>query len=396
MGYRFMIQLDDPNSRLSLDCIEAPGSFLWWYLEITNVDGDGIVLIWAYGLPFLPGLAADARAGAPAAGRARPSLNVVTYSRGVPASYILHEYEPDDVAWDGQGHWRFGASEIRSVDAGPERSVDANLEIPIPGGDVLRARIRAAGPRPLAAVGPLPALLSTGSPHGWTPLVIGAVGTAHVAIPGQGFRFVVSGAAYHDRNRSTRPLHELGFRRWLWAHERRGTAERIAYALWPRDSKAPLGFGIEAAPGEPLKVTALEPTFVGRRTLPFGMRSWDSVTFRVPGADHADEPFLDFPLTHCVDQGPFYLRYLRARGGVGSLEVIDPDRVDLARHRPLVEMRVTRAGQRPSIWAPLFQGALDGRPSRLLRYWKSLLATPPGPVLRPDFQRRRSRPVEPR
>ena len=34
--------------------IKASGSFSWWYLDIIGENGSGAVVIWGYGLPFLP------------------------------------------------------------------------------------------------------------------------------------------------------------------------------------------------------------------------------------------------------------------------------------------------------------------------------------------------------
>jgi hypothetical protein len=52
---------------------------------------------------------------------------------------------------------------------------------------------------------------------------------------------------------------------------------------------------------------------------------------------------------------------------LGSAEVIDPSRIDLDRHRPLVRMRVATDLQRNSIWLPLFQGSRHGRVARLFQ-----------------------------
>ena len=72
-----------------------------------------------------------------------------------------------------------------------------------------------------------------------------------------------------------------------------------------------------------------------------------------------------------LDNGPFYQRYL-LRGrcgddeGFGVGENLVPDRVDTDLLRPLVRMRVHRAGGPNSMWLPLFSGDSAGRWSRLL------------------------------
>ena len=77
-------------------------------------------------------------------------------------------------------------------------------------------------------------------------------------------------------------------------------------------------------------------------------------------------------MQHVVDSGPFYMRYLtRARAGdgeaTGVAELIRPDRIDLARHRPFVRMRVQQPSSN-SAWLPLFSGPKQGRIRRLFDY----------------------------
>ena len=72
-----------------------------------------------------------------------------------------------------------------------------------------------------------------------------------------------------------------------------------------------------------------------------------------------------------LDNGPFYQRYLLrgrcgADEGFGVGENLVPDRVDTDLLRPLVRMRVHRAGGPNSMWLPLFSGDSAGRWSRLL------------------------------
>ena len=33
--------------------LDTPG-FAWWYLDVVDAEGTGLVLIWSFGLPFLP------------------------------------------------------------------------------------------------------------------------------------------------------------------------------------------------------------------------------------------------------------------------------------------------------------------------------------------------------
>ncbi|MEC9399932.1 MAG: hypothetical protein VX475_20045, partial [Myxococcota bacterium] len=87
------------------------------------------------------------------------------------------------------------------------------------------------------------------------------------------------------------------------------------------------------------------------------------------------KPWLSVTPQCTLDNGPFYMRFFldastpdgqRARG-IG--EACTPSRVDLARHRPLVKMRVQQTSDEDnSMWLPLFTGPRRGRVERLLKY----------------------------
>ena len=50
-----MLQLDDPHRPADRDLLASPGGFAWWYVDALDEQGNGIVCIWSWGLPFLPG-----------------------------------------------------------------------------------------------------------------------------------------------------------------------------------------------------------------------------------------------------------------------------------------------------------------------------------------------------
>lgn len=366
-----MIRLDELAPADLAATAVAPGAFLWWYLELSNEQHDGVVLIWSFGLPFLPGLADAARRGAPTPAAARPSLNVVTYAGGRERCYALHEFAPEEVWWDGDGAWRFGQTRIESRVSGQRRSVEVHLDLTLANGTRVVGSVSAHGAVPASPEGALPSGFDPRTPHRWTPLFAGGVGEASVGVAGEAPR-QLRGAAYHDRNRSSRALHDLGFERWLWAHERHGDEDRVVYRFHPRGGAAPQAFGVRVSPGV-TQVVPVDVVLERPRRHPYGMRTGTHLRVTHEGA-----PWLDAPLDHCVDGGPFYLRYLSRRG---SVELIEPDRIDLPWQRPLVEMRVSQAGRRPSLWAPLFQGALDDRPRRLGWHWRQEAARTLGALL---------------
>lgn len=374
-----MLSLDDARTSLDPALLDRPGGFAWWYAELSDPERDrALVCIWSFGLPFLPGYMGASRRGPGVSPRARPSLNLALYERGQLRHYLLHEFAPSDAEWSVEGateRWRFGNTRIVSEQHEGRRRVRFGFDVPV----------EAAGGRWTGSMeleGIVPRIASevpaewTRSPHRWTPLVASARGEAELSLAPAiaktgGDAFSLNGNAYHDRNGAPATLEELGIREWIWTHGVFAGEERIAYVLTSQADPRPRAIGFRLEADGALHVDEL--TFAGppsRRTL-WGMpgrerlelgtrdqRQWMSVALRPP-----------------VDDGPFYLRYLGVAEhpngvqGESSLEVIVPARIDLDRHRPLVQMRVASDQRRSSIWLPLFQGDLQLAPVQLARGW---------------------------
>ncbi len=342
--------------------LTAPGGFAWYYLDILTPDGDGLVLIWAYGLPFLPGYAAASRRGRGERPLARPSLNLATYRRGRPDLYLLQEL-PEEPAAPGTGPLMMGGSSLRTGNRNGERSVEVRIDTGIPGTrERLRGTVRLSGPAiRMDAGNDMP------SAHLWSPLSAPAEAEAELTL---GARTVarLRGRGYHDCNASTLPLDSLGIDRWSWGRVPLSDREMVYYLLWPEGGEAPecLGYvfrsdgAVEAVPE--VTVEAGRP----RRT-PGGLRFPESLSMRSEG-----RPWLEIAHRRPAEWGPFYLRMMTdarcASGerGLGWAEWCRPERVDLARHRPLVRMRVHRTRGRNSIWLPLFTGPRKGRVRRFV------------------------------
>ncbi|MCA9492057.1 MAG: hypothetical protein KC621_19125, partial [Myxococcales bacterium] len=79
---------------------EAKGGFTWWYADLVDARGDGLVVIVALGLPFLPGYASAAREGRAPAAVERPSVCVAHVQGGRLAFWALHETDPARVVWE--------------------------------------------------------------------------------------------------------------------------------------------------------------------------------------------------------------------------------------------------------------------------------------------------------
>ncbi len=360
-----MIEIGSADERIGAEALEAPGGFLWWYLDLVAPGGDGIVLIWSYGLPFLPGYASACRRGSPQRPLDRPAVNVAVYRRGAPVFYLLQEAEA--AAVEGEQTWeqRIGGCRfLRRVDDGRVR-VDADLDLAVPGtGERLTGRVRVEG----AARAPS-SPSAPGAPHVWTPLTGPA--EAEAALDFGGASLVhLRGRAYHDRNLGRVPLHALGIDRWTWGRAPLAGREAIWYLLHPEgEDGAPLALGLEVGEDGGTRTFPLEVEEGGWRRSWAGPRWPERLRLRADG-----RPWVDVRHRAPADVGPFYLRLpaeaTTADGerALGWGETCHPARVDLPLHRPFVRMRVHRPGRRNSAWLPLFTGTVEGRAGRLLRH----------------------------
>lgn len=371
-----MIRIGSADREMDARFLRAPGGFAWWYVDLLTPDGDGLVLIWSYGLPFLPGYASRARLGRPELPTARPSVNVVVYRRGRPSFYLLQEYADPDGAGALPGAspgstilppvLRIGDSEFRSWREDGRQRVEATLDCAVPGSSQrLTGTVRVDG----VARRPDGDAEEADAPHVWTPLTGPATGTATLDWGDQSVARL-RGRAYHDRNGGAVPLHDLGIRHWIWGRFPLRDRELICYLLWPehaRGSPRVLGLTIDAA-GRTEAVGDLRAELGPERRGFAGLR-WPE-RFRLL---RGDALWAEVRHAVVVDQGPFYLRFQsEARTGDGERalgwgELCRPDAVDRARHRPLVRMRVHRPAARNSLWLPLFTGPRSGRAGRLLR-----------------------------
>jgi len=355
-----------PTSPESLD---AHGGFAWWYLDLVDDSGRGLVLIWSFGLPFLPGYAHAARAGAAPRARDRPSLTLSVYEGGRQVFYDFQEHRPDTVVWDPIHHtWDFDGTRIQwshSAD-GTRRTVEITLDRAIPGvDDRLTGRIYVSGrlcrdTTPEATSPPHPG-------HAWSPMLLACEGTA--TLQAGDFSFAMVGRAYHDRNAATVPLHALGIGRWWWGRVSFSDRDFVWYRLQP-DAGGParhmtLMVRSDGTLTEHPASIHLGADVPGR----YGLSSPGTVSF----PDSSGRPVVA-ALLHCVDDGPFYQRHL-VRGvwngevGHGFAEYVVPGQVDRSLHRPFVRMRVFDTDGPNSLFLPLFTGARSGRFGRLPRWW---------------------------
>lgn len=389
MNAHNLIAVSHPSKVLDRALLQAPGGFLWWYLDLIDERGDGLVMIWSWGLPFLPGLASAARAKRPIAPADRPSLNICVYRAGKLDAYLLQEYAPEDAAWtseDEQGltTWRFGQTTIERQRDSAQVRLDVHLDCAMPGAqERLTGHVRVQG---VARTQTALSMADVDSTHDWSPLLGPARGELALRC-GHDWSLQVEGRAYHDRNGADRPLHALGFERWCWGRIPFEDHERIFYILWPRGGGQPtaLGMTIDAQGQSALTEGLSFHVLSSRRSLAGGLRN--DTRFQLLDQGRL---WLDLEQQHLIDEGPFYLRaMLRAQAighkpTLGFGEYCEPDQVDRVIHRPLVKMRIHHApsaaqahpsGDANSLWVPLFTGPQQGRAQRLLKHALQQLTT---------------------
>lgn len=339
-----------PPGRADPRLLDTPGAFVWWYFDLVDGNGDGLVLIASWGLPFLPGLLDAARRGRPEAPRGWPALSLAVYRGGSCSFYLLDVPERAGWAQDGDREvLTLGASTVSIGYADGALDVVADVDAEGAGQRITgRIRVRGASPpwsEPADAV------------HGWSVLTACALGEAELTTGGSTMR--LAGRAYVDRNAGTRPIDALGMSAWTWARVALPDREVV---VWDVDGDAPgqqriaLTVGADGARSvsEPVLHRAGWRGLGAPRTLAVG-----DVTLTL-GRPYEWSPFYArFPVTATDGRG---------RTGRGFAERCVPGRIDAGWMRPLVSMVVQRPAAR-SRWLPLFAGPREGRVRRLLRSW---------------------------
>lgn len=361
-----MIGMDEPVLTVPKSVLDAPGGFAWWYAEVMSDTGDGCVLIWSFGLPFLPDWESKVRQGHGERPRRRPSLNVAVYRGGSPIGYVLHEFCPEDVAWNGAGEWRFGDSELALRETEHGRELKVSLDCPVvSSGGRFKGTLTALGRAPFWA-GERPV---SDCAHRWVPMMTSGRGRVSLLLD-DGSELVAEGHAYHDRNWSTKSLGQLDISEWRWGHLASSGTERVMYRLTSTGDVETLCFGVEMGQDGALRYAeGLNSVDEGVAKTTWGIRcpqQWRG--------ENEVGAFMDLTFEHLVDDGPFYVRGVTSGAvdgepALGSAEIIRVGHIDLARHRALVRMRVASDQRRNSMWLSLFEGSHKNPLGRLVRSW---------------------------
>lgn len=362
-----MMSLADPlATQIPSDVLEAPGGFAWWYVDAVNNHGDGIVLIWSFGLPFLPGYLNANRNNQIQTATQRPSLNIAIYSAGRPSFYLLQEYAQEEASMDQKGNFKFGDTYIRRVS---NREIIFDISCPIPSYNYLIEGTLKLSGSPVNL--PPNRSVDHSLNHRWTP-VFGPSKIKGRLSAGPKYTYTVDTLAYHDRNEGALRLDQLGIAHWSWGRLVTPQQTTIWYICFPHRGE-PQAWGINILPDgachiqDDLNVTLTQP-YTGI----FGLKTWGQVSLQTSKRSS----WLTTKTLKKLDEGPFYARTLSSiesnyGQGLGFSEWVAPDRVDLNIHRPLVQMAVHKIQGSNSLWLPLFSGPSQGRVSRLLGGRKS-------------------------
>lgn len=352
--------------------LTTPGGFAWWYLDLVDRQGNGLVVIWSIGLPFVPGYASAARAGRALAPETRPSTTLSAYEKGRCIYYDFQVHSPDDVDWtpllNGTGRWSFGDNEF-TLQANDDltHTLRIHLDRPIPGTtERLTGEVEVRGP--LRQAGPLDAS-DPSADHAWSPRMLACEGVARLTTPS--LHLNVRGRAYHDRNSSSLPLHELGIARWWWGRVSMPDRDLVWYRLQPTDPSDPLReMVLQVDRQGAVQQTSGPIQLDGQTRGRFGLCSPRSLRFHDP----SDRP-VAVQLDRLVDDGPFYQRHIVTgtcgdHTGTGFAELVVPDQIDLDAHRPFVRMAVHDLAGPNSMFLPLFNGPKHSRLARLPLWWR--------------------------
>ena len=356
-----MITLDSVAQNHLTNIMQSIGGFAWWYVDIVGADDTGVVLIWSYGLPFLPGSRRQPRPVE------RPALALAVYRGEKTEFYLLQQYAREDALCVGGRRWVLGDSDV-SWDR--DRGVlHAALDLPLSGGRRLEGEVELNGAAIHSSMSSSP-----GHDHAWQPIMAACAARADLRIGDE--THVIEGRGYFDSNASARPITELGIADWYWGRIALSGRDLVYFVLLPEDGDddEPISMllDIDGEGGMTRHTARFE--FSDVRSARYGLRYPHRVRLS------SDDIALDVVADHCVDDGPFYLRYIveglaGGERGRGIAERVVPSAIDRPWQRPLVNMRVHRPGGDSSMWLPLFSDSRRGRIARLLRSW---LLTPSG------------------
>jgi carotenoid 1,2-hydratase len=354
-----MLRLVAEQAQELATLMQSPGGFAWWYVDLMDEHGRGLVLLWSFGLPFLPG---SRRLPRPAH---RPSVSLALYEHGRNTFYLLQTYAAEQATVAGPGLFRLGDSWFELRADSESTRLNAALDLQLPTGGRMTGAVEARG-----ATCRLEREDGRASTHRWAPILAAARGSAQLS-HGPGTRFELVGRAYVDSNGSQEPLHALGIDSWRWGRVAFPDHELIYYLVDSAHADSlDIQWVLEVFADGRVRSHRAELCWQAARRSVYGL-SWHE-ELRLFSASGLDATLR---LSRPVDDGPFYQRFLlvaqngHGQRGRGFAEQVCPERVDNPWQRPFVRMRTHATDARNSIWLPLFSGPQKGRLARLFAHW---------------------------
>ena len=351
-----MISLSS-SPTLAPKALHTPGGFLWWYVDIIDEQGNGLVLIWSFGLPFLPNYASKARKLKPQSPKERPSLVISIYKNFQLDCYLFQEYCQDEVSWE-DSIWRFGTNHMKTTPDG----LSISLSLPIP-----KTKLTLDGTIEISGTRRKEGTRTSQTVHEWVPILMPATANVHLVCGEEQYQFF--GRAYHDHNSALSPLHNLNIQSWWWGRIALPSQELIWYSLQSNDQSPPINLSISISKDGSIQIyDEGDCKCIKLRKSIFGLSSPSSFELNSPWKER-----ISIKTKSIVDDGPFYQRYIvhaqtQQGEGYGIAEQVVPDLVDGDWMRPLVQMRVAQSQRtHNSFWLPLFTGPKRGRWKRLIQ-----------------------------
>lgn len=347
-----MIEIASKEAPHFENSLHTPGGFVWWYADLVNGEGDGCVLVWSFGLPFLPG----SRDGGVA--RSLPALHFAFYKGGQEQFYLLNRHPERDAAVDvDTGSAQIGKSKITLVEEGEEVRLSASVDEPLSSTSKrLRVDLKVSGPRFRVDAS------TSESRHVWCPRSVDAQGSARFSCEDADEQLF--GSAYIDSNASLQALHEQELSSWRWGRVVFPDGTLVFYDVEADNGATDALAFFQDHAGN--RWEGLRLRFGGARQGSYGIFS--PRTLQVEGAGRR----YIVKYEHLVDDGPFYQRFLlsatgsKGQTGSGMGEYVLPAMVDLPWQRPLVRMKTFDVGRKNSMWLPFFTGNRRSRTGRML------------------------------
>ena len=320
----------------------SPGAHEWWYFDAISDDGrDALVIVWYAGLPFDPsyGVATLRHLKNPSKypqPRAldHSAIGFGWYRDGKPIAYALNGHKADRFRHKAEP---FAVEVATSRVERDGSGYSLTVATPTVDGRPIRAQFRF---RPADSTEPFERDLGTpGAPHDWILAASDCRVEGSATIGDQGLTF--NGRGYHDHNAGAEDL-SIAMKRWEWGRVHLGRFTDVYYDAKTRSgSRRELwitcrdGRPEAIREGDDFRVFSWEVDGQKARPSIFGLRHDLRKSFEGEGR------IVGRMTSACVDDGPFYRRWL------ADFEVEADEEEAEGEARGFAELLVTRNLHKP-------------------------------------------------